>query len=900
MSASLSTNELELSAAGHKLHATTGSHSNPHEEYLARMERFLKETHPECVLMPTKNNGRYFDPSDGSMDGKNPLRCHMGATTESLWNLWDLELKDKCAKGLLIILRGGLIVIDVDDVEMADELELRFPGIKETSVQLTRHGRHYFFQRSARCDELKLWDKARSLKYIDENGMVKTFPIDIKTVCSTGTGGVISIFPSPNKQWARAPYDHPPLVIPDSLLDYILERHKDYGFRCHMHNRVSHTQTKQNDTEVDADDRESSSTTPTSVSHVSGYSWTRSATMSVSQTSTMINEREVVEALVMDCLSRSRADNYGDWIEIGMCLHSMSSQTDGEVGNLFDLWVAFSKQSAKYAGNEGECLAKWMSFGKDSQRRQVTERTLKLRAREDNPTVYHEVLQQSMGGLLAKCASADSDHGSIAMVVHRLYKDEFVCASIKHRRWYMFDMHRWRPIEEAFVLRRRISREVASLFIKAATKIQSRAGEEGCDTEQRAAHIKTSQRLVAIAGKLDNMRHKDMVLRECADIFFVPDFGSKLDTDDGLLCFENGVYDLDAGTFRAGRPDDNLSLSVGYDYSVEFIPSVRDELVAFVESTQTTSEMADYVLKVLAYMLHGFKFMECLWFWTGNGRNGKGTLASLLNATFGQYYYEPNAAVFTTSERNPSAACPEIASMKGKRCVVASEPPDTEGQTFKVNKLKNWRGNDKITARNMYADPITFRPQFGIVLMMNDKPSLDKVDRAIARTLSIVDFPFEFVDASGGEVLGANQKPLDAGIKQRFEQDVRYRQQFMLILIDTYRSNYNTIFGVKKPIVRPQEVIDATNEYIQDNNAIGEWLTTTYEATGSNTDRVTAAEVFREFKSDNIIMSRMSVSAFKSALAFNGWTSRKTMGLMTYFGYRRRSIQDECDESYDV
>ena len=434
-------------------------------------------------------------------------------------------------------------------------------------------------------------------------------------------------------------------------------------------------------------------------------------TTSVSQTITTITEREVVEALVMECLSRNRADVYGDWIEIGMCLHSMTvgargangplcGPDEGEVGDLFDLWVAFSGQSPKYAGHDGECRAKWTSFGKGNKRGPVTERTLKLRAREDSPTAYHEVLQQSLGGLIAKCAAADSDHGSIAMVVHRMYKDEFVCASIKHRRWYMFDAHRWRPIEEAFVLRRRISREVASLFIKAATKTQSRAGEEGCDSDQRAALIKTSQRLVGVAGKLDNMRHKDMVLRECADIFYVPDFASKLDADDSLLCFENGVYDLDAGVFRAGRPDDNLSLSVGYDYAGDVLPKYRDELLSFVGSTQSSPEMTGYVLKVLAYMLHGFKFMENLWFWTGkSGRNGKSTIASLLKVTFGEFYYEPNAAIFTTSERNPSAACPEIANMKGKRCIVASEPPDAEGQTFKVNKLKNWRGNEAMKPR---------------------------------------------------------------------------------------------------------------------------------------------------------------------------------------------------------
>ena len=154
------------------------------------------------------------------------------------------------------------------------------------------------------------------------------------------------------------------------------------------------------------------------------------------------------------------------------------------------------------------------------------------------------------------------------------------------------------------------------------------------------------------------------------------------------------------------------------------------------------------------------------------------------------------------------------------------------------------------------------------------------------------EFPYEFCDASNGEVLAANQKPMDAGIKQRFEQDVRYRQQFMLILLDIYRSNYDTIYGVKQPIGRPKEVVDATNEYIEDNNSIGGWLAETYEATGSNSDYVTAADVFRDFKADNM-MVRLSASAFKNALSFNGWSSRKSMGVMRYFGYKRRSFQDE-------
>ena len=50
--------------------------------------------------------------------------------------------------------------------------------------------------------------------------------------------------------------------------------------------------------------------------------------------------------------------------------------------------------------------------------------------------------------------------------------------------------------------------------------------------------------------------------------------------------------------------------------------------------------------------------------------------------------------IFTAADRNSSSAKPEIAMMKGKRAVMASEPDDSDGSSFKVNKLKAWRGND--------------------------------------------------------------------------------------------------------------------------------------------------------------------------------------------------------------
>jgi phage/plasmid-associated DNA primase len=50
------------------------------------------------------------------------------------------------------------------------------------------------------------------------------------------------------------------------------------------------------------------------------------------------------------------------------------------------------------------------------------------------------------------------------------------------------------------------------------------------------------------------------------------DFMRRLDSKPNLLAFTNGVYDLDAGLFRAASPEDWLSTSVGYDYCAKEDP----------------------------------------------------------------------------------------------------------------------------------------------------------------------------------------------------------------------------------------------------------------------------------------------------------------------------------------
>lgn len=73
----------------------------------------------------------------------------------------------------------------------------------------------------------------------------------------------------------------------------------------------------------------------------------------------------------LEALHPSRADNYEEWVDVGMALHSVSP-------SLFTEWDRWSQQSPKY--NAKECHKKWRSFGKGSG---LTIASLHYWAKED-------------------------------------------------------------------------------------------------------------------------------------------------------------------------------------------------------------------------------------------------------------------------------------------------------------------------------------------------------------------------------------------------------------------------------------------------------------------------------------------------------------------------------------
>lgn len=79
----------------------------------------------------------------------------------------------------------------------------------------------------------------------------------------------------------------------------------------------------------------------------------------------------------VNCLNPERANDYNDWLEIGMCLHHINRDS-------FEIWNEWSKHSSNYSSTI-DCKYKWDSF---DTRKELGLSRLKLRAKQDNPIEY--------------------------------------------------------------------------------------------------------------------------------------------------------------------------------------------------------------------------------------------------------------------------------------------------------------------------------------------------------------------------------------------------------------------------------------------------------------------------------------------------------------------------------
>ena len=525
---------------------------------------------------------------------------------------------------------------------------------------------------------------------------------------------------------------------------------------------------------------------------------------------------------LLSLLSAKRYESEPDWIRVGWCLHNISKNNLG-------LWTDWSRQSDKF--QEGECEKQWRRFRNEGYKLP----SLCNWARTDNPDGYETFIKENSRMFLEYSINCGA-HYDIAMVLYCKYNDVFRSINPKKSdEWYYYHEHRWKEMPGGYILMNKMSVDLSKDFIEMANH------HKRCmihhDPSVVSEHKDKRNKCLKLEYSVKDNGFKTGVLKECARMFFDPEFSNKLDTKNHLICFKNGVYELDTSNFRDGQPDDYISKSTGIEYRTfsKNDESVQD-IIAFLSKVQPNESMRNYVMKVLASFLGGSTEEQTFQIWTGSGSNGKSTIIELFERTFGDDYCGKFPVTLLTKDRANSNACtPELQDVMKKRFASMQEPNDND--VIHTGAMKEYTGGDKIYSRGLFSTPTPFKPQFKLVLLCNKMPHIKGWDYGTWRRIRVVNFTSSFVDHPNPE--NPNEYAKDKTLSDKFDG---WKEAFMWMLLE-YMKQYK-----REGMHEPVQVVQASKEYKKRSDSYLQFLDDNYEFTGNEQDKMSFQDVVESFK----------------------------------------------------
>jgi P4 family phage/plasmid primase-like protien len=527
--------------------------------------------------------------------------------------------------------------------------------------------------------------------------------------------------------------------------------------------------------------------------------------------------------------------SYDKWFAVGCALKNISN-------SLLIVWLAFSSQSSTFTFSDIPGLVEqWHKFEK--KEKGLTLRSIIFWSKKDAPEKYDLVrkesidyyIEQSLDSGLADFAISDkkgqgSTDWDIAKVLFQLKKGEFVCSSVGSNQWYQYKNHRWVKIDSGTTLRKAISTELRALYGQKAEKLTDSLAAMENEEDPLYKHIKSRiEKTIDIYTKLGRTPDKRNLMDAAKDIFYDETFDRKIDTNEYLLCCSNGVWDFKEKVFRDGKPEDYISLSTENLYRplYENDQPIVKEINEFMDQLFPVEELREYMWSHLASTLVGTAVNQTFNNYIGGGRNGKSVLVTLMSKILGEYKGElPLTAVVTQRRTGVGGVAPEILGLKGKRYAVMQEP--RQGDVLNEGILKELTsGHDAIQARGLYSSPITFIPQFKLVVCANVLPEIKAQDHGTWRRIRVVPFLSLFTENPvEDDPFKPYQFKLDSTINEKFDS---WKTVFLALLVerviqtDGIVVDCETVLKASKEYQQKQDVMSQfVDERIE--RAPGEWL----------------------------------------------------------------------------
>ena len=226
-------------------------------------------------------------------------------------------------------------------------------------------------------------------------------------------------------------------------------------------------------------------------------------------------------------------------------------------------------------------------------------------------------------------------------------------------------------------------------------------------------------------------RGKENMLSEAQHL--LPISENQLDKDDYLLNTASGVLDLRNGTIL--KWDKEYYMSKYIDIQLE--KKVPQRFIEFMgDIYQENAQLINYVTRIFAYCLTGDIGEQEMYFFVGDGANGKSVLFELMNRIM-QDYSRTASCELLLDKAIQSNAKSELALLKGVRCIFLTELDPN--QKLKMSMIKNMTGGNEVVACFKYKNEFTYSPKYKIMLATNHMPHINEDDNGSWRRIKKID-----------------------------------------------------------------------------------------------------------------------------------------------------------------
>lgn len=393
--------------------------------------------------------------------------------------------------------------------------------------------------------------------------------------------------------------------------------------------------------------------------------------------------------------------DYEQWINIGMAIHSEYPGGQG-----LELWDGWSSEGEKYQLNE--CEKHWGGF---DDGKGITIATL---------FYYAPDYLKSKNG----CMELQNIYGENDTTLAEFLINQHQSSIVYHstlKQWLVFNDGAWVNAEDA-------KRLVFERYKQMVNVLKQHL--------QSGRYVPMSMKWLNNAMNHANYRSVLKIVETQLSIGV-----DKLDANPNLIGLKTNVYDMSTDLLRPATSDDLVIKSLGTSHDKNATCPNWEKFI--LVAMQNDKKMVDYLQRLVGYFLTTSIREQQIFFFYGSGANGKSTFLDLVKALLGDYAIKINSDVIMkgNSGGRSNAVMAGIANLAGIRLAITDEMDDNNA-AFDTQTLKSLSGDDEVTGRHLYSNPVTFKSTAKIVMYGNDKPYGNINDEGFWRRMRFIHFGY--------------------------------------------------------------------------------------------------------------------------------------------------------------